>query len=125
MSANYLLGCGLEFSHDGLIPELPRRTTLQVGETCPSLGADKVSVSQSSPCPRSSELGSGPTLEAGLGGWGMEVPPSGCEPHMAEVRPSGSGLVCLEHDYVLPILLVFSVASGSGRSGSGMAQDQT
>ncbi len=57
----------------------------------------------------------------------MEIASPGGESHMAEVRTSGSGLVCFQQDYALPALVfpVSSVASGCGRSGSRMAQDQS
>lgn len=40
---------------------------------------------------------------------------------LSEVWPSGSGLVCFEHDYALPALVfpVSPVTSGSGCSGPG------
>ncbi len=57
----------------------------------------------------------------------METAPPGGKSHMAEVRPSGSGLVCFEHDCALPALVfrVSSVSSGSGHSGPRVAQDQS
>lgn len=92
---------------------------------CPSLGTDRVSVSQGSPYPRSSELRSGPSFKTGLGSQRMEVTPSGGELHMEEIWRSR--LVCFEHDYALPALVlpISSVASGCGRSGTGITQDQT
>lgn len=59
-----------------------------------------------------------------LGAQAKDATPSSGEPHMAEVRPSGSGFVCFEHDYALPTLGI-PVSSGSGCPGSGVAQDQT
>lgn len=60
---------------------------------------------------------SGPTFEAE---WRLH-------PHMAEVWLNGRGLVCFEHDYALPalVLTVSSVASVKRHSGSGVAQDNS
>ncbi len=88
--------------------------------------SDKVPVDQSGSHPRSPELRCRPALETEARGRGMETSPSSGEYHMAEVRTSGCGSVCFEHDYTLPTLVhpVSPVASRSGCAGPRMAQNQ-
>ncbi len=91
------------------------------------MGLNQIPVDQSSSCPRSPELRSRLALETEPRGRGMEMTPTGGESRMAEVRPSGNGSVCFEHDYALPALVfpVSPVTSRSGCSGPQMAQNQS
>ncbi len=98
---------------------------MQAGEECPSVNSEQVSVDPSGSRPGAPELRSRHVLETEPGGRGMEAAPSNGELHMASVWRSGSGLICVEHDYALPAMIVPTpIAPGTGHSSPRMAQNQ-
>ncbi len=98
---------------------------MQAGEECPSVDSEQVSVDPSGSRPEAPELRSRHVLKTEPGGRGMEAAPSNGELHMASVWRSGSGLICVEHDYALPAMIVPTpIAPGTGHSTPRMAQNQ-
>ncbi len=97
---------------------------MQIGAPDPPVVQGETVVSQSDVCPREPESGSRRPVEAGVEARGMETSPRGGEVDMREIRPSGSGFVCVSREEPLSTV-VFSQASspaGVGRHGTDVAE---